>query len=126
MTTVFPTLRYRDPKAAVDFLERALGFERHAVHEGDGGTIEHAELRHGDGMIMLGGVRDTEYGKVAPPPGSAAAYIAVEDVDALHERARANGAEILIEPFDTDYGSRDFTARDPEGNVWSFGTYRPE
>ena len=125
MTSVFPTLRYRDPKAAVEFLERAFGFERHAVHESPDGSIEHAELRHGDGMIMLGGVRDTEYGRVAPPPGSGSTYIAAGDVDALHERARAAGAEIVMEPFDTDYGSRDFTARDPEGNVWSFGTYRP-
>jgi uncharacterized glyoxalase superfamily protein PhnB len=124
MTTVFPTLRYRDPAAAIEFLERALGFTRHAVHENDG-AVEHAELRHGDGMIMLGGVRDNEYGAIAPPPGSGSTYIAVDDADALHERARAAGAEIVMEPFDTDHGSRDFSARDPEGNIWSFGTYRP-
>ncbi len=125
MTTVFPTLRYHDPKAAVAFLERAFGFERHAVHEGADGAVEHAELKHGDGMIMLGGVRDTAYGAVAPPPGSGATYVAVDDVDALHRRAAEAGAEIVIEPFDTDYGSRDFAARDPEGNLWSFGTYAP-
>ncbi len=124
MTTVFPTFRYRDPAAAIDFLERAFGFTRHAVHE-NGGAIQHAELRHGDGIIMLGGVRESAYGAVAPPPGNSATYIAVDDVDVLHERAKAAGAEILVEPFDTDYGSRDFTARDPEGNLWSFGTYRP-
>jgi len=125
MTTVFPTFRYQDPKAAIAFLERAFGFERHAVHEGADGSVEHAELRHGDGMIMLGGVRDGELGAIAPPPGSGATYLAVEDVDALHAQAKAAGAEIVMEPFDTDYGSRDFSARDPEGNVWSFGTYRP-
>ena len=69
---------------------------------------------------MLGGLGDS------PPPGTGAVYVAVPDVDRLHERARAAGAEIVMEPFDTDYGSRDFAARDPEGNLWSFGTYRPE
>ncbi|MCM0675632.1 glyoxalase [Micromonospora phytophila] len=52
-------------------------------------------------------------------------YVAVEDVDAHCARARAAGAEIVREPLDTDYGSRDYTARDLAGNVWSFGTYRP-
>lgn len=126
MTTVFPVLRYRDPKAAIDFLEAAFGFERHAVHEDPDGGVAHAELRHGAGMIMLGGVHEGGFGEVAPPPGSGVAYVAVDDLDGLHERARDAGAEIVKEPFDTDYGSRDFTARDPEGNVWSFGTYRPE
>jgi uncharacterized glyoxalase superfamily protein PhnB len=125
MTTVFPTFHYRDAKAAIDFLERAFGFERHAVHEGDDGTVVHAELLHGDGMVMLGTARDGGYGSIAPPPGTGSAYVAVDDVDALAERARAAGADIAIEPFDTGYGSRDFAARDPEGNVWSFGTYRP-
>jgi uncharacterized glyoxalase superfamily protein PhnB len=52
-------------------------------------------------------------------------YVAVEDPDALHERAKAAGAEIVMAPMDTDYGSRDFALRDLEGNLWSFGTYRP-
>jgi uncharacterized glyoxalase superfamily protein PhnB len=119
MTTVFPILRYRDPRAAIAFLETAFGFERHAVHEGESGGVEHAEVRHGDGMVMLGPARDH------PAPGAGAVYVAVDDVDALHDRAKAAGAEIVTEPFDTDYGSRDFAARDPEGNLWSFGTYRP-
>ena len=125
MPTVFPILRYRDPAAAIDFLERAFGFVRHAVHE-DGGGIQHAELRHGAGMVMLGGVREGADGPLPPAPGTGAIYVAVDDLDALHERARAGGAEIVTQPFDTDYGSRDFSARDPEGNLWSFGTYRPE
>ena len=124
--TIYPTYHYRDARAAMAFLERAFGFERHQVHEGDDGTIEHAELRHGDGMIMLGAVRDTEYGRIAPPPGSGATYVAVDDVDALCDRAKDAGAEIVYGPQDQDYGSRDFGARDPEGNIWSFGTYRPQ
>jgi uncharacterized glyoxalase superfamily protein PhnB len=123
--SIYPTYHYRDARAAIDFLERAFGFERQAVHEADDGTIQHAELRLGDGLIMLGGTQDTEYARLAPPPGSGSVYIAVDDVDALVERARAAGAEIVYGPKDQDYGSRDFTARDPEGNLWSFGTYRP-
>ena len=123
--SIYPTYHYRDARSAIDFLERAFGFERKAVHEADDGTIQHAELRFGDGLIMLGDTRDTEFAKLAPPPGSGSVYIAVDDVDALHDRARAAGADIVYGPKDQDYGSRDFTARDPEGNLWSFGTYRP-
>ncbi|HEX2086632.1 MAG TPA: VOC family protein [Solirubrobacteraceae bacterium] len=123
--SIYPTFHFRDAKAAIGFLERAFGFERRQVHEGDDGKIVHAELAFGDGLIMLGDARDTEWAQLAPPPGSGSTYVAVDDVDALHERARSAGAEIVYGPRDQDYGSRDFTARDPEGNLWSFGTYRP-
>jgi uncharacterized glyoxalase superfamily protein PhnB len=56
----------------------------------------------------------------------AGAYVVTDDVDAVYQRARAAGAEIIAEPYDTDYGSHDFAARDPEGNRWSFDTYRGE
>ena len=124
--SIYPTYHFRDARSAIDFLERAFGFERKAVHEAEDGTIQHAELRLGDGLIMLGDTQDTEHAKLAPPPGSGSVYIAVDDVDALVERAREAGAEIVYGPKDQDYGSRDFTARDPEGNLWSFGTYRPD
>jgi uncharacterized glyoxalase superfamily protein PhnB len=74
-------------------------------------------------MIMLGSVRDAD--GYAPPPGGAAVYLVVEDPDAHHERARAAGADIVRELNDTDYGSREYSARDLEGNHWSFGTYQP-
>jgi uncharacterized glyoxalase superfamily protein PhnB len=120
---VIPTYQYKDARAAIEFLERAFGFERVNVCEGaDGREIAHAELRHGDGWVMLGSVNDSG---LVTPPGSGSAYVVVEDPDALHARAAEAGAEIIRAPFDTDYGSRDFTARDPEGNVWSFGTYAP-
>ena len=125
--TVFPTLRYRDAKAAIDWLDRAFGFERHAVYE-DGGVVHHAELKVPGGMVMLGSVKSpehNEYNAVAPPPGSASIYVVVSDTDAHRDRAKAAGAEILMELHDTDYGSRDYMTRDPEGNVWSFGTYNP-
>lgn len=58
--------------------------------------------------------------------GDGLVYCAIDEVDELYEQVRDAGGEIAMEPTDTDYGSRDFTVRDPEGNLWSFGTYRPE
>jgi uncharacterized glyoxalase superfamily protein PhnB len=118
---IIPTLRYQDARAAIDFLERAFGFERKAVYE-DGGTIQHAELTYGRGMVMLGtaGAGDPQF-----ETRHSSAYVIVDDPDGLHDRAKAAGAEITRELQDTDYGSREFSARDPEGNVWSFGTYDP-
>lgn len=119
--TLFPILRYRDPAAAIDFLGRAFGFERIAVHHDDDGAVQHAELRFGASMVMLGPARDGAH----PPPGSTAVYVVVTDADAHHERAVAGGADIVMQLTDQDHGSRDYAARDPEGNVWSFGTYAP-
>jgi uncharacterized glyoxalase superfamily protein PhnB len=120
--TVFPTLSYDDAPGAIDFLVDAFGAERHAVYAGDDGRIRHAELRLGTGLVMLGsagGERQATRGR------GGGIYVAVEDVDEHCAGARAAGAEIVREPFDTDYGSRDYTAKDPEGNVWDFGTYQP-
>jgi uncharacterized glyoxalase superfamily protein PhnB len=122
MVTVFPTLKYDDAHAAITFLRDALGFERHAVFETDDGKVGHAELSHGDGMVMLGqrGTEDQTF-----DPGRTVTYVVVDDPDALHDRAKAAGAAIVRGLADQDYGSRDFTAQDPEGNLWSFGTYNP-
>jgi uncharacterized glyoxalase superfamily protein PhnB len=119
---VIPTLRYQDAKGAIDFLERAFGFERKAVMENDDGTIGHAELTYGRGMVMIGsaGMGDPQF-----DTGHASIYVVVDDPDAVHERARTAGAEVTRELADMDYGSREFSARDPEGNAWSFGTYDP-
>ena len=121
--TLYPTLRFTDAPAAIDFLERAFGFRRLHVYENPDGTVAHAELAFGPSILMLGSDRDDALrGRKA---GQGWMYVAVDDADAACERARAGGAEIVAEPYDTEYGSRDFTARDPEGNVWSLGTYRP-
>ena len=125
--TVFPALRYTDASAAIDWLGRAFGFERHVVYEGDG-VVHHAELKLPGGMIMLGSVQsgdESDYQGTAPPPGSGATYVVLEDTDAHYARAKDAGAEIVMDLHDTDYGSRDYTARDPEGNLWSFGSYQP-
>ena len=119
--SVFPIFLYRDAAAAIDFLERAFGFERLAVHTADDGTVVHAELAFRGGVVMLGAARD-EPGFEA---GRGHAYLVTDDADALHARARDAGAAIAMELRDTDYGSRDFAALDPEGGRWSFGTYAP-
>jgi uncharacterized glyoxalase superfamily protein PhnB len=122
--SIFPVLKYDDARAVIEFLERAFGFERHAVHEGEKGGIAHAELRLGDEFVMLGstGEGDDRFNQGA---GRYSLYVAVEDPDAHHARASDAGAAIERELSDTDYGSREYTVRDPEGNLWSFGTYRP-
>jgi uncharacterized glyoxalase superfamily protein PhnB len=119
---IIPTLRYKDPKGAIDFFERAFAFERKAVYENEDGTVGHAELTSGRGMVMLStsGVGDPQF-----ETRHSSIYVIVPDADAAHQRAADAGAEITRELQDTDYGSREFSARDPEGNVWSFGTYDP-
>jgi uncharacterized glyoxalase superfamily protein PhnB len=119
---VCPSFRYRDAAGAIAWLVDVLGFEVRAVHEAADGSVAHAELSHGSGLIMLGTDRDDAFGGRV---GGGFTYIAVEGVDGLYERAVAKGADVLKEITDTDYGSRDFSVRDPEGNVWSFGTYLP-
>jgi uncharacterized glyoxalase superfamily protein PhnB len=121
--TIFPGLRYRDAPAALEWLARAFGFEEVMVVPGEDGTIAHAEMRLGRGMIMLGSDKDDRFGSRV---GLGWIYVALDgDVDAHHDRAVAAGAEVLMELTSTDYGSRDYSVRDPEGNVWSFGSYRP-
>jgi uncharacterized glyoxalase superfamily protein PhnB len=123
---VWPTLRATDARALIRFLVDAFGFEEVVVH-GDGDRVDHAQLAWPlGGGIMLGSARTDEGDAWRLQPGTFGAYVVADDIDARHDRAAAAGAEILKEPYDTDYGSRDFLARDPEGNLWSFGTYRGE
>ncbi len=137
---VWPTLRAHDARALIRFLVDAFGFEETVVY-GDGDRVDHAQLSWPPGGgIMLGSVREpsgpngpsepggpSEHSEATPSqPGTFGAYVVTDDVDAVYERAKAAGAEIIAEPHDTDYGSHDFAARDPEGNRWSFGTYRGE
>jgi uncharacterized glyoxalase superfamily protein PhnB len=125
---IFPVLRYKDAAAAVEWLERAFGFEEKAVYRGEDGIIHHAQLQLGTGMIMFGQQReDGWFGGKTPDPYTSpqGIYVAVDDPDAHHARAKAAGAEIVRELSDQDYGSREYSARDLEGNLWSFGTYDP-
>jgi uncharacterized glyoxalase superfamily protein PhnB len=119
---VHPMLRYRDARAAIDWLAQAFGLRCQAVHdESADGSIVHAELRHGDGVVMLGSWRGEQDLRA---PGQGWAYVSVADPDEHMRRARAAGAEIVAGPDHQDYGSF-YSARDPEGNLWSFGTYDP-
>jgi uncharacterized glyoxalase superfamily protein PhnB len=125
---IFPTLRYADASAALDWLKRAFGFEEKAVYRGEDGTIHHAELRLGAGLIMLGQSRPDDWtgGATLDPHGSPQGiYVVVDDPDAHHDRAVAAGAQIMRPLVDQDYGSREYSVRDLEGNRWSFGTYDP-
>jgi len=123
---VWPSLRARDARALIRFLVDVVGFEQTVVY-GEGETVHHAQLDWPlGGGVMLGSVRDDPDDPFPMQPGTFTAYVVVDDPDALHERVRAAGTEIVRELTDTDYGSRDFALRDPEGNVWSFGTYRGE
>jgi uncharacterized glyoxalase superfamily protein PhnB len=114
---LFPALRFRDEHAAIDWLERAFGFERHAVYTAEDGTMLHAELKLGPGILMLGSAPEDELGF--------SIYVHVEDLEGHYARARAAGAEIVRPPADTSYGSREYGARDLDGHLWFFGTYQP-
>ena len=127
--TVWPTLRARDARGLIRFLVDAFGFEEVVTYgdqpDGSGDVVVHAQLSWPlGGGVMLGSVREDSAWTV--PAGSAGCYVVTDDPDGLHDRAVKCGATIVRTPADTDYGSRDFAARDPEGNLWSFGTYRGE
>lgn len=125
--SIFPTFRYRDLPNMIAWLGDAFGFSEHVIHR-QAGDILHAELKLGGDIVMLGPVRANAFGGIVGAPGhgnGSALYIAVEEVDGLHARAKAAGAKIEEELTERDYGSREFICRDPEGYVWCFGTYRP-
>jgi uncharacterized glyoxalase superfamily protein PhnB len=129
--TVIPCLRYRNAPAAIEWLCQTFGFEKHLVVPNEDGTIAHAQLSFGNGMIMLGSVLDTEFNRLMRQPdeiGGAetqSAYVIVADADVLYQRAKAAGAEIVLDIKDEDYGGRGFSCRDLEGHLWNFGTYDP-
>lgn len=130
-SAVIPTLRYRDGQAAIEWLCKAFGFEKNLVVPDKTGTIAHAQLTFGNGMIMLGSANNNDFSKLVKSPaesgsiGSQSVYIVVPDVDAHHAKAVKAGAEIVIAIQDEDYGGRVYSCRDPEGHVWNFGSYDP-
>jgi len=129
--TTIPCLRYHDAPAAIAWLCQALGFEQQLVVPDNDGGIAHAQLSFGNGMIMLASVIDSEYGRLIRQPGdigganTQSCYLVVDDADRVYRRALEAGAEIVLDIKNEDYGGRGFTCRDPEGHIWSLGTYDP-
>ena len=130
-SNIIPGMRYRDAPAAIDWLCRAFGFSPHLVVPDDRGGIAHAQLTLGNGMIMLGSVRlPEEYDGLVKTPeevgvNTQAPYIIIEEIDEHYRQAVSAGAEIVYDIADQDYGGRLYTARDPEGYLWNFGSYNP-
>ncbi|XLZ72966.1 VOC family protein [Massilia sp. SR12] len=129
--TIVPCLRYRDAPAAIEWLCNTLGFHASLVLPNEDGTIAHAELSYGNGMIMLSSIFDTDFGRLLKQPSEVgmgvthSSYLIVNDADAVHARCLKAGAPIEMPLQDEDYGGRGFTCRDPEGHIWSIGTYDP-
>jgi len=131
-STVIPAMRYRDALAAIEWLVRAFGFAKQAVFMGEGDTVMHAQLTFGNGMVMLGSVENgSEYSKLMTQPDeigmreTQSACLIVSDADAVYATAKATGATMVMDIADMPYGGRAFTCRDPEGHLWSIGTYDP-
>jgi uncharacterized glyoxalase superfamily protein PhnB len=130
-STIIPCLRYRDAPAAIEWLCRAFGFEKHAVHA-EGDIVHHAQLVYGGGMIMLGSVANgSPWGeRIAQPDDiggreTQSPCIIVRDCAAHYARAKAAGAVIIDELEHKDYGGAGYSCRDPEGHLWWIGSYDP-
>jgi uncharacterized glyoxalase superfamily protein PhnB len=129
---IIPAMRYQDPDAAVAWLIEAFGLAEHNIYRDDDGHVGHAELRYGSdkdaGTIMVSGSRDPGWlggGTADPLASPISIYLVVDDPQAHFERAKAAGATIVRDLEHMDYGSHEYSARDLEGNLWSFGTYKP-
>lgn len=132
LCTVVPCMRYRDAPAAIEWLCDTFGFEPQLVVPNEDGSIAHAQLSFGNSMVMLSSVFDTEFGRLMKQPSEVgqfvtqSSYLVVNDADLVYGRALEAGAKILLDIKDEDYGGRGFTCRDPEGHIWSIGTYDPQ
>jgi uncharacterized glyoxalase superfamily protein PhnB len=131
MPSVATAMRYRDVAAVSDWLCAAFGFQKHFVATSETGVVHYAQLTFGHAMLMLAPVRDTPLSKYMKQPdeiGGAetqSCYLLVNDADAHYARAKASGAEIILDIQDHDFGGRSYACRDPEGHIWNFGTYDP-
>jgi uncharacterized glyoxalase superfamily protein PhnB len=131
-STIIPSLRYRDAHAAIDWLVRVFGFHKQAVYEGPDGTVMHAQLTHGLGMLMLGSIQNHgEFSRVMVQPDeiggreTAGLCLIVEDCDAVYASVKKAGAEIVQELSSPEYGGKAFACRDLEDHIWWVGSYNP-
>ena len=127
-----PAMNYKNANAAVDFLKKAFGFNEHFVYRDENNNVHHAELSLGNAMVMLGPQRpESDFGKMTATPvevngvNTQTVYIIIDEIDAHYKNAKANGAEIIMDIKDEDYGGRGYSCKDPEGYIWSFGSYNP-
>jgi len=128
--TLLPLIRYRDPKAAVEWLGKAFGFETRCVASGADKGFSYAHLAFGNSLVMVTPERDAEGERLPKLPAtgklaSQSCYFVVDDVDAHFERAKEAGAEIVHPIKSYEHGGKRYACRDPEGHVWTFGTYDP-
>src|SRR5438270_6097812 len=114
--TITPSLRYRNAPVAIEWLCRVFGLRKNLVVPDDSGGVAHAQLSFGDGMIMLGSVRENERD---------ALLNSRTDADVTYERAKTPAPKSLIPIKDEEYGGRSFSCRDLEGPLWTIGTYDP-
>lgn len=120
-------LCYRDPRAALDFLEKAFGFETFLLIEDEDGNVGHSEMRFGDGAVMVGSEWTAEHKSPASIGGMMTQTVHIQlepedgTIDAHCERARKAGAEIIQAPQDQFYGDRTYRCKDPEGHIWTVG-----
>lgn len=130
-TRLLPVMRYRNVAGAIAWLGRAFGFQEHHVVRCDDGSILYAVLSFANALIMLGPVRSTEFDGLMKQPdeiGGAetqSCYFVVDDAAAHCAAAKAAGAAIVLDVKEYDYGGQGYSCRDPEGHIWSFGTYNP-
>lgn len=130
-STIIPCLRYRDAHAAIDWLCKAFGFTKNAVYENEQGGVEHAQLTYGTGMVMLGEVRDNEFGRHIAQPDeiggreTQCACVIVANCKSHYQQAKAAGAVIVDDYSEKEYGGAGYSCHDPEGHLWYFGSYDP-
>ena len=130
-STIISCLRYRDAHAAIDWLCKAFGFEKHAVYENDQGGVEHAQLVYDAGMIMLGEVRDNDFGRHIAQPDeiggreTQCACVTVANCKSHYQQAKDAGAVIVDDYSEKEYGGAGYSCHDPEGHLWYFGSYNP-
>ena len=132
LPTIYPGLQYRDCQAAINWMTNVLGFTRHLVVTGKAGQIEHAELRFGNGLVMVSSTTEDGLDWLGEPPGPVSISLVADGpatVDAIYSRVQADGARIVRELSDTSYGeygdSHGFTCVDAEGHRWTVATYQP-
>jgi uncharacterized glyoxalase superfamily protein PhnB len=130
-STIIPCLRYRDAHAAIEWLCKAFGFTKQAVYENEQGSVEHAQLTWGNGMVMLGEVRDNAFGQHIVQPDqiggreTQCACVTVTNCKSHYQQAKAAGAVIVDDYAEKDYGGAGYSCHDPEGHLWYFGSYDP-